>query len=479
MTEQAPPRNRRILVIDDNTAIHEDIRKVLATDAGSASALQQTEAALFDGPPPRARVGAFEVDSAYQGQEGLELVRRAVGARRPYALAFVDIRMPPGCDGVETIKCLWQADPALQIVVCTAYSDYTWADTIEQLGETDRLLVVKKPFDAFEVRQLAAALTEKWDLARRTDQQLRALEAEVSQRTRALQAQHQQLKNTHAQLLHAQKMESIGHLAAGIAHEINTPTQFIGDNIRFLEGSFRDLMQMLDKCTETLDPGNGYLSWEQQAGQIRALYTELDIEFLREEFPKAIAQSMEGVERVATIVRSMKEFSHPSGHEMSAVDLNVGIRSTVTVARNEWKYVADLETDLDPSLPPVPCLPGDINQVVLNLIINAAHAIKEVGGESPEHKGAITVSTRPDGDHVELRIRDTGAGIPEENRSKIFEPFFTTKEVGKGTGQGLAITHNVIVEKHGGTIECESEVGVGTTFIIRLPLQPAQVEALV
>ena len=172
----------------------------------------------------------------------------------------------------------------------------------------------------------------------------------------------------------------------------------------------------------------------------------------------------------------MKEFSHPGTKEKIAVDLAKTIQSTITVASNEWKYVAELVTEFDPALPQVSCLPGEFNQVVLNLIVNAAHAIADVVGEAGNGKGTITVSTRRDGEWAEIRIRDSGTGIPEHARAKIFDPFFTTKGVGKGTGQGLAIAHSVIVEKHGGTIHFETETGKGTTFVIRIPIQSASTE---
>ncbi len=275
-----------------------------------------------------------------------------------------------------------------------------------------------------------------------------------------------------AQLSQSQKLESIGQLAAGIAHEINTPTQFVGDNTRFLRDAFGDVQRLLDKYRELLAAAQADAALADLAAQVQALQAEVDLDYLSAEIPKAVEQSLEGVGRVAKIVRAMKEFSHPGGEEKRSIDLNKAIESTVTVARNEWKYVAELETDLDPSLPPVPCLPGEFNQVILNLIINAAHTIADVVGRGGETKGRIRVTTRRDGDWVEIRVADTGTGIPEAIRSRVFEPFFTTKEVGKGTGQGLAIAHNVVVKKHGGTISLETEVGKGTTFIIRLPLQP-------
>ncbi len=208
--------------------------------------------------------------------------------------------------------------------------------------------------------------------------------------------------------------------------------------------------------------------------ETEGLVERADVDFLLSEIPKAISQTLEGVNRVAKIVRAMKDFSHPGTGEKTPVDLNQALETTLTVARNEWKYVARVETDFDPTLPLVPCLPGELNQVMLNLIVNAAHAIADVVSEDCHARGVITASTRLCGEWVEIRIQDTGRGIPENIRHKIYDPFFTTKPVGKGTGQGLAIAHSVIVEQHGGTLDFKTELGVGTVFIIRLPLQPSQ-----
>jgi len=274
------------------------------------------------------------------------------------------------------------------------------------------------------------------------------------------------------QLRQAQKLESIGQLAAGIAHEINTPTQYIGDNLRFLQDAFRDLSALLDAHGQLLAAAkSGGLKPELIAAAEQAALTA-DVGYLLGEIPRAIGESLAGVERVSTIVRAMKDFSHPGTEEKTPVDLTRAIESTLTVARNEWKYVADLQTDFDTGLPPVPCLPGEFNQVVLNLVVNAAHAIAakvEAGGAG---KGVIAVRTRRDGRWADVRITDSGTGIPETARGRIFEPFFTTKEVGRGTGQGLAIARSVVVDKHGGTITFETETGRGTTFIVRLPLAP-------
>jgi len=268
------------------------------------------------------------------------------------------------------------------------------------------------------------------------------------------------------QLAQAQKLESIGLLAAGIAHEINTPIQYIGDNMLFLQESFHDLSTLLEHYAALYQMCRDGTPTASVLSQIDTTAAAIDVAYLTAEIPTAIQQSLEGVERVSTIVRAMKEFSHPSTKEKVSVDLNKAIESTITVARNEWKYVAQMVTDLAPDLPLVPCVPGALNQVILNILVNAAHAL----GDGAPEKGTITVSTRQRGDAVEIRIADTGPGIPEVIRDKIFDPFFTTKEVGKGTGQGLAMAHTVVVEQHGGQLTCETAEGEGTTFIIRLPL---------
>jgi PAS domain S-box-containing protein len=271
------------------------------------------------------------------------------------------------------------------------------------------------------------------------------------------------------QLRQSQKLESIGQLAAGIAHEINTPTQYIGDNTRFLKDAFAGVVKMIGHYEKLAQAAAAGPVPDTLLKEIEAARGELDVEYLMQEIPVALGQSLEGIDRVAKIVGAMKDFSHPNAAEKSCVDINHAIESTLTVARNEWKYVANLETNFDKTLPPIPCLPGEFNQVILNLIVNAAHAIADVI-KGTDKKGTIRVSTAKVREWVEVRISDSGTGIPKEVQPRIFEPFFTTKEVGKGTGQGLAISRSVIVEKHGGTIVFETDEGKGTTFIIRLPL---------
>ena len=274
-----------------------------------------------------------------------------------------------------------------------------------------------------------------------------------------------------AQLRQAAKLEAIGQLASGIAHEINTPTQYIGDNVQFLKDMFSDVMRVLAAYRALAEAVRTEHGATEALASCDSLAKSLDLEFLIAETPGALDRTIEGNHRVAEVVRAMKEFAHPGSEETVPTDINRAIENTVSVARNEWKYVADLETDLDRDLPMVPCVAGPFNQVVLNLIVNAAHAIEEKLGEGSGKKGRITLRTRRANGDVEVRIEDTGAGIPESVRSRIFDPFFTTKGVGKGTGQGLAIAHAVVIEQLGGAIRVESRVGEGTTFILSLPLE--------
>jgi signal transduction histidine kinase len=288
------------------------------------------------------------------------------------------------------------------------------------------------------------------------------------------------------ELAAAQKLESVGRLAAGVAHEINTPVQFVSDNAQFLRSSIADIMVVVDAYRSLQrvaqsggNPAGGGAIADLEAAARRATDAEksVDLDFIMANAPIAIDSSIEGLRRIAAIVRSMKEFAHPDQAKKTTADLNEAIRSTLVIARNEYKYVAEIDVVYG-DLPQVECYLGEINQVLLNLLVNAAHAIGDVVKNGPA-LGTITIRTRVDGERVEISIGDTGTGIPEAVRDKIFDPFFTTKEVGKGTGQGLALAHSVIVHKHGGTLRFATQVGKGTTFFIRLPIKlPDEAEKL-
>ncbi|MGD8961396.1 MAG: ATP-binding protein [Desulfobacterales bacterium] len=273
-----------------------------------------------------------------------------------------------------------------------------------------------------------------------------------------------------AQLHQSQKMETIGQLAAGIAHEINTPTQFVGDNTRFLQDAFRDLVEACNLYKDSINAAKAGTLNPEHIQDVEAQLEELDIAYLEEEVPLAIEQTLKGVDRITHIVQAMKIYAHPGGDEKEPVDINKEIEKTITFTRNEWKYVADFKTDFDTALPTVPCHRAEFNQVILNLIVNAAHAIADANAENSTEKGIITIGTSQAENRAEIRISDTGAGIPEHIRHRIFDLFFTTKEPGRGTGQGLAIALSVIVDKHDGSIDIETKENKGTTFVIRLPI---------
>jgi signal transduction histidine kinase len=263
---------------------------------------------------------------------------------------------------------------------------------------------------------------------------------------------------------HDQKLESLGRLSAGIAHEINTPIQFVSDNTRFLADAYGTMLDLLLEYRACLDGGPGALSWQERQARMTRAEEAADIDYLAKEVPLAVQQSLEGTERVATLVRAMKAFSYKDHAERSPSDLNEALMTTLTVARNEIKYVADVELDLG-AIPPVLCHVGSLNQVFLNLLVNAADALQDA-----TERGRIIVSTRHDAGTVTVSVRDNGPGIEPAVLDKVFEPFFTTKGVGEGTGQGLALARAVVVQNHGGTIDVTSEVGSGTCFEIRLPV---------
>ncbi len=278
------------------------------------------------------------------------------------------------------------------------------------------------------------------------------------------------------ELRQAQKLESIGQLAAGVAHEINTPIQYIGDNIRFLNSSFSDILHIIEQYEDFPSSGDPERI-TQFLNSVETSKDEMDISFLKVEIPESIQQSLEGVENITRIVRAMKEFSHPGINEMTRTDINGCITTTIAVAKNEWKYYAEMITDLCAELPSTLCLPGELNQVLLNLITNAAQALSETQRIKQGGKGTITITTSVIDDQIVISVTDDGPGIPKKLQHRVFDPFFTTKDPGKGTGQGLTISHNTIVEKLHGEIYFETEPSKGTTFIIKLPiLQNIEVE---
>ncbi len=330
-------------------------------------------------------------------------------------------------------------------------------------------------------RQLQAYAKAAMSAEREVSDRNRKLQAQVSEGTRELLMLAQELSMSNdglrremdarakveLELRQAQKLESVGRLAAGVAHEINTPVQFVNDSVHFLSEGVNDLSRLIGCYRTALAalPAEARRPCEE-------LEEDIELSYLLEKLPSAIDRSIDGLGRVATIVRSMKEFAHPDSSEKADADINQAIQSTLVIARNEYKYVADLKTDFG-DLPMVPVYLSELNQAVLNIVVNAAHAIADKV-EGTDKRGLITVKTRKVADDIVISISDTGGGIPEDIREKIFDPFFTTKEVGKGTGQGLGVVHSVVVEKHQGRIELETQPDVGTTFHLHIPVHSPQ-----
>jgi signal transduction histidine kinase len=330
-----------------------------------------------------------------------------------------------------------------------------------------------------ELGNLAASTNHMLDRLEHVDHERRALQAtlehKVEERTALLREANAQIAldfesraGMELELRQAQRLEMVGRLAAGIAHEINTPVQFVSDSLEFVRAGIAELSQLLERDGELIARVVAGEPAHDLATAAEAAATAAELPYLREHLPLALARALDGLGRVTTIIRSMRIHAHPDRSEIAAADLNDAIASTLTIARNEYKYVAELVTELG-ELPPVTCYLGDFNQVIINLVVNAAHAIGDVVGTSGDI-GRLTVKTWRDGPDAVVAIGDTGAGIPEHIRDHVFEPFFTTKAVGKGTGQGLAIAHAVIVDKHGGSLTFESRPGEGTTFLIRIPI---------
>ncbi|MFJ3375654.1 ATP-binding protein [Pseudomonas sp. NPDC086112] len=457
--------NRRILLIDDTPSIHEDFRKILTPTSAQHAELDEMEAALF-GSEAKSTNLLFELDSAYGGQEGLGKLIQALQENRPYALAFVDMRMPEGWDGAQTIEHLWQKDPLLQVVVCTAYSDYSWDELLERLHAHDRLLILKKPFDNIEVQQMANTLLTKWEMTERASIQMSHLEHLVDQRTdqfkqasEALQREIDERKQLESQLVQSEKLASLGQLAAGVAHEINNPIGFISSNLGALDGYFKQLQDMLDAYREA----ENAIGSSEVIEQLSQLRERVELDFLREDIPLLIKESKDGIGRVGRIVKDLKDFSRvDSNQEWQWANLQQGIESTLNIVANELKYKADVVKEFQ-QLPDIECLPSQINQVIMNLIVNASQAM------GPE-RGTITLRTGLEGETVSIEVADTGIGIEPDNLQKIFDPFYTTKPVGQGTGLGLSLSYG-IVKKHQGDISVRSEVGVGSTFRVELPVR--------
>ncbi len=428
----------RVLVVDDDRPIHRTVARMLA---------------------------GFELCSTYDGPSALAEVQAAVDRRAAFALVVLDVDMP-GWGGLETLERIWRVAPDVQAVFCTgmALDHHTLR---ERFGDTDAILVIKKPFSQVELAQAAHALTTKWRLLRQARTHVDELEAAVATRTAELAAVNQRLAaelawrdRVEIDIRVAQRLEAVGQLAAGIAHEINNPLQYVGDHLEFVHDATADLLGLIDRIE----------AWAAAPGPpggtaVQCGLDAVDLPYMRRELPDALDAIHGGIQRIRSIIRAMKDLSHPGMRDAQAADINRAIESALEISASSYRAFADLDNQLAP-LPHVTCFIAELGQVFLNLIVNAAHAMESHGRD----RGRLTVTSAVDGDSVVISSADTGGGIAPEIRQRIFDPFFTTKEIGRGTGQGLAIARAIVVDRHGGSLSFDSVTGRGTTFTIRIPI---------
>ncbi|NOY91898.1 MAG: hypothetical protein GXP55_11935 [Deltaproteobacteria bacterium] len=443
------PNNRRVLVIDDEPSV--------------LRAYQRTMRPLVDADLAG---GPFELCCQASPEAGIEALREALEAGRPFALAFVDQCFPGPMDGLEGAARMLELDPNLEVVMVTAahLTDAATADV--KMPPRERFLVLKKPLEAAELRACARSLTHKWTLRRAAQVKLACLDAKLAERVLELEQANQELRAERAarecaqtELLRAQKLEAVGRLASGIAHEINTPAQFVADNLSFARQGVSRLIEMLHAHREIGGP--------QADKELAKLRRKLKLDYLERELPASLTQAVEGIERVGGLVRAMKEFAHPGQSSKAMTDLSACVSSTAIVARGSYKGVAELELDLAPNAM-VMAVAAELNQAILVLIVNAAQAITEVVGPEPERKGRILVSTSCHEHVVRVVVEDSGPGVDEAIEDRIFDPFFTTREVGCGSGQGLAIAHNIVTQRHAGRLYVE-RTDAGARFVLELP----------
>lgn len=445
----SPQPNRRILVIDDNKAIHDDFKKILKREQNDSAEIAEVEALLFTGETPTVPFRVFEIDSAFQGREGLEMVKKSLQESRPYALVFMDVRMPPGWDGIETTVKLWEVDPNLEIVICTAYSDYSWDEMMARLGVSDRLVILKKPFDNVEIIQLAHALAEKWDLRQKARTKMEEMESIVAARTQELQSANRQLKiemeeraRTEETLRQAQKMEALGQLAGGVAHDFN------------------NLLTVIQGYTECLLADNP-----------------------TPESTKALREIGNAANRAAKLTSQMLTFSRKRPFQKQNLNLNDLIGHLAEMLRR--LLGENINTEIQYSAQPltVHADPVMMEQVILNLSVNARDAMPDGGKLTirTDETGIIQQSNgspgKNSGRFACVHVSDTGCGIAPNVLPHLFEPFFTTKGPGKGTGMGLATVYGII-EQHDGWIEVNSALGKGTDFRVFLPLKAPEANAV-
>ncbi|EMH4719444.1 TPA: ATP-binding protein [Pseudomonas aeruginosa] len=446
--ETLPIRNRRLLVIDERQANRDRVCGLLQGTLGAES-------------PPVAPERGYQVDTAGSAEEALGRIRSALQADAPYAVVFLG--MPSVGADIPVLERFWRLDSRLQVVVHAPPADFP---LLAPWAAEERLLLLGLPLQGQEVRQMAGNLSAKWNVTAHLQLQMSRMEAaiqeitrEVGQAKEALEKEIGERKELESQLVQTEKLASIGHLAAGVAHEINNPISYVSSNYTTLEEHVRRLLEVL----EAYEEARPAIRDEALARRLEQLGERVELAFVKEDVAVLLRESREGIGRVRKIVQDLKNFSRVDAEDdWQWTDLHQGIESTLNIVASELKYRADVVREYG-DLPEVKCLPSQINQVVMNLVMNAAQAM------GPE-RGRIVIRTGHTVEHAWIEVEDSGQGISPEILPRIFDPFFTTKPVGKGTGLGLSLSYG-IVQKHGGTIEVRSQPGVGSAFRIVLPLE--------
>lgn len=400
---------------------------------------------------------AYIIRSVTTPAEALAIIADKQSKQLSFNLVFVDYRFGPE-NGLHLVSQLWHHDPNLNIVICISDPGPDWQQIFDTLGESDQLLILKKPFGDLVLRQMVHAMIRQWQLVKESQSVMQYF----AHQNQELNAANSQLKEMQTQLLQSEKMSSIGQLAAGIAHEINNPIGFIKSNLNSLKTYTEDLLRL----TAAYQAAEEKITSSETLQLLQTIKQQIDLDYLKSDALALLAESAEGIERVKRIVQDLKDFSYPEKNvdNFQWADLHSGLESTLNIVYNELKYKAQIVKEYG-ELPQINCLLSHLNQVFLNVLVNAAHAITD--------HGVITIKTGTLEDKVWVEIADTGNGIPEDKLSKIFNPFYTTKPVGKGTGLGLAISYG-IVKKHKGEITVRSQVGEGTVFRILLPINPEE-----
>lgn len=467
--EQKMKENNRILIVEDDPGVRDSYKDILSTTQKDDVELEG--ASLFSGTIPDAEPivqKEYDLTLVDRGEKGIKALEKAIEEKIPFAAAFVDMKMP-GIDGAEVTKRIWAIDPNIKIVIVTAYSEYTPDDIIRVTGRDD-IFYLRKPFNPEEINQFARVLTNEWNLEHERkllSDKLRKANDELEDMNKNLQ---KKVEEQTALLIQSEKMASIGILASGVGHEINNPISFVNSNLSIIKKysvRIKELLEMYKEMETDLRQG-ALDKIPPLLNEIKDFKEKKKIDFILGDMVDLAEECLEGTGRVSKIVKDMKTFSRADQAELKYIDLNEAMDATLNIIWNEIKYKAEVIKDYG-VLPKVKCFPQKISQVFMNILMNSAQAIEE--------KGIINIATRyvKDGqraedEKVEIRISDTGCGIPKKDILKIFDPFFTTKPVGEGTGLGLSVTYD-IVKAHGGTIAVESEEGVGTAFIVKLPIK--------